>query len=224
MNTDDSFKNTIIFMEVDVMDIKNASDIVLSLVTKNFEVLFSKNDFSISMDATGPSINVEVVIYKEASVKLEIDPTNLKPIAFTMYAGLDSLQTYDMSQLLSDMSATTKAILNTMRDIYMKSTKKEYVIFANDEYAITTAFTDIGFTDKKGNRRLLLHRGKKFSYITFDPQDNAITAEITLDKLQEFMMSISKGMSIDTYQDIGVVYFVNWLYYQDEDDENNDVE
>ena len=201
------------------MTIRNSADVVLSLVTKNFEVLFGKGDFSISIDSTGPSINVEVVIYKEASVKFEIDPEDLKPIAFNMYAGLDALQTYDMNQLLSDMTTTTNAVLNTLRNIYMKMTKKEYVVFATEDYAITTAFTDIGFTDKKGNRSLLLHRGKKYSLITFDNQGNAITAEVVVDKLFDIITDMSKNTTIDTYQDNGIVYFVNWMYYENEDDE-----
>jgi hypothetical protein len=204
--------------------IKNASDIVLNLIKRNFEVLFSKNDFSINMDATGPAINAEVIIYKEASVKFEIDPGDLKPVAFSMYAGLASLDDQDMTQLLSDMTRTSNAVLNTLRCISIRGAKKEYVVFSTDEYVITTAFTDIGFTDKKGNRSLLVHRGKKFSYITFDSQGNAITSEVPNDKLCDFIVSVSKGTVIDTYQDIGIIYFVNWLNYQDEEDENNDIE
>ena len=98
------------------------------------------------------------------------------------------------------------------------------MIFSTDEYIITTAFTDIGLTDSKGNRSLLLHRGKKFSSVTFDRQGNANTEEIPVDKLAEFMTAAAKGMTIDTYQDIGIIYFVNWMNYQDEDDENNDIE
>jgi hypothetical protein len=206
------------------MNIKNASDIVLHLIERNFEVLFSTNDFSIKMDATGPAINAEVVIFKEANVEFEISPNDLKPIAFNMYAGLSNLDDKDMTQLLSDMTTTSNAILNTLRNISMKSAKKEYVVFATDEYVITTAFTDIGFTDKKGNRSLLLHRGKKFSFVTFDNQGNAITSEVPVDKLADFMATASKGMTIDTYQDTGIIYFVNWMNYQDEDDENNDIE
>ena len=205
------------------MSTKLVDDIIMSVISRNFEVLFSKGDFNISFDATGPSINVEVVIYKEASVKFEVS-TTMKPIAVTAYAGLDALDAYDMKRFWSDMSATTNAILDTFRAISAGIAKKEYVVFATEEYAITTKFTDIGFTDSKGNRSLLLHRGKKFSYITFDKQGNAITEEIALDKLTEFVEMTSVGKTIDTYQDNGVIYFVNWLNYQDEEDENNDIE
>lgn len=206
------------------MNIKNASDMVLNLIERNFEVLFSKNDFVINIDETGPSINVEVVIYKEASVRFEISPTDMKPIAFNMYAGLVSLDEYDMTRMLSDMTCTSNAILNTLRTISTKTANKEYIIFSNDEYMITTSFTDIGLTDKKGNRTLLLHREKKFSYVTFDKQGNAVTSEVTIDKLSDFMIAATKGMKIDTYQDNGIIYFVNWLYYQDEEDEDNDID
>ena len=205
------------------MYIKNASDLVLSLINRNFEVLFSKNDFSVSIDATGTNINVEVIINKEASVRFEIG-SDLKPIAFSMYAGFAALDDYDMKMLISNMTTTSNAVIGTLKTIADKETKKEYVIFSTDEYIITTAFTDIGLTDSKGNRSLLLHRGKKFSSVTFDRQGNANTEEIPVDKLAEFMTAAAKGMTIDTYQDIGIIYFVNWMNYQDEDDENNDIE
>ena len=205
------------------MYVKNASDLVLALINRNFEVLFSKNDFSVSIDATGTNINVEVIINREAAVKFEIG-SDLKPIAFSMYAGFATLDDYDMKMLISNMTATSNAVIGTLKTIADKEAKKEYVIFSTDEYIITTAFTDIGLTDSKGNRSLLLHRGKKFSSVTFDRQGNANTEEIPVEKLADFMTVASKGMTIDTYQDIGIVYYVNWLNYQDEDDENNDVE
>lgn len=205
------------------MYIKNTSDLVLSLINRNFEVLFGKSDFNVSIDATGTNINVEVIINKEASVKFEIG-SDLKPIAFNMYAGFAALDDYDMKMLISNMTTTSNAVIGTLKTIANKEAKKEYVIFSTDEYIITTAFTDIGLTDSKGNRSLLLHRGKKFSSVTFDRQGNANTEEISVEKLAEFMTAASKGMTIDTYQDIGIIYFVNWMNYQDEDDENNDIE
>lgn len=205
------------------MYIKNTSDLVLSLINRNFEVLFGKSDFNVSIDATGTNINVEVIINKESSVKFEIG-SDLKPIAFNMYAGFAALDDYDMKMLISNMTTTSNAVIGTLKTIANKEAKKEYVIFSTDEYIITTAFTDIGLTDSKGNRSLLLHRGKKFSSVTFDRQGNANTEEISVEKLAEFMTAASKGMTIDTYQDIGIIYFVNWMNYQDEDDENNDIE
>jgi hypothetical protein len=205
------------------MYIKNTSDLVLSLINRNFEVLFGKSDFNVSIDATNVNINVEVIINKEASVKFEISP-DFKPIAFSLYAGFTSLDDYDMKRLITDMTATSNAVIEILKTISDKEAKKENVIFSTDEYIITTAFTDIGLTDSKGNRTLLLHRGKKFSYITFDKQGNAVTSEVPVDKLSDFMATASKGMTIDTYQDIGIIYFVNWMNYQDEDDENNDIE
>lgn len=205
------------------MYIKNTSDLVLSLINRNFEVLFGKSDFNVSIDATNVNINVEVIINKEASVKFEISP-DLKPIAFSLYAGFASLDDYDMKRLITDMTTTSNAVIDILKTISDKEAKKENVIFSTDEYIITTAFTDIGLTDSKGNRTLLLHRGKKFSYITFDKQGNAVTSEVPADKLSDFIATASKGMTIDTYQDIGIIYFVNWMNYQDEDDENNDIE
>ena len=205
------------------MYIKNTSDLVLSLINRNFEVLFGKSDFNVSIDATNVNINVEVIINKEASVKFEISP-DLKPIAFSLYAGFASLDDYDMKRLITDMTTTSNAVIDILKTVSDKETKKENVIFSTDEYIITTAFADIGLTDSKGNRTLLLHRGKKFSYITFDKQGNAVTSEVPVDKLSDFIATASKGMKIDTYQDIGIIYFVNWMNYQDEDDENNDIE
>lgn len=205
------------------MYIKNASDLVLSLINRNFEVLFGKSDFNVSIDATNVNINVEVIINKEASVKFEISP-DLKPIAFSMYAGFTALDDYDMKRLISDMAATSNAVIGILKTIADKEAKKEYIVFTTDEYVITTAFTDIGFTDSKGNRSLLLHRGKKFSSVTFDRQGNANTSEVPIEKLSEFIITASKGTKIDTYQDIGIVYYVNWMNYQDDEDEDNDVE
>jgi hypothetical protein len=205
------------------MYIKNTSDLVLSLINRNFEVLFGKSDFNVSIDATNVNINVEVIINKEASVKFEISP-DFKPIAFSLYAGFTSLDDYDMKRLITDMTTTSNAVIDILKTISDKESKKENVIFSTDEYIITTAFTDIGLTDSKGNRTLLLHRGKKFSYITFDKQGNAVTSEVPVDKLSDFMTTASKGMTIDTYQDTGIIFFVNWMNYQDEDDENNDIE
>lgn len=205
------------------MYIKNTSDLVLSLINRNFEVLFGKSDFNVSIDATNVNINVEVIINKEASVKFEISP-DFKPIAFSLYVGFTSLDDYDMKRLITDMTTTSNAVIDILKTISDKESKKENVIFSTDEYIITTTFTDIGLTDSKGNRTLLLHRGKKFSYITFDKQGNAITSEVPVDKLSDFMATASKGMTIDTYQDTGIIYFVNWMNYQDEDDENNDIE
>ena len=205
------------------MYIKNTSDLVLSLINRNFEVLFGKSDFNVSIDATNVNINVEVIINKEASVKFEIS-TDLKPIAFSLYAGFTSLDDYDMKRLITDMTTTSNAVIDILKTVSDKESKKENVIFSTDEYIITTTFTDIGLTDSKGNRTLLLHRGKKFSYITFDKQGNAVTSEVPVDKLSDFMATASKGMTIDTYQDAGIIYFVNWMNYQDEDDENNDIE
>ena len=205
------------------MYIKNVSDLVLALINRNFEVLFGKEEFNVSIDATGTNINVEVIIHKEASVKFEIG-ADLKPIAFNMYAGFANLDDYDLTRLICDMTTTSNAIINTMKNIVSKEEKKEYIIFSTDEFIITTKFTDIGLTDTKGNRSLLLHRGKKFSYVTFDRQGNAITEEVPADKLVDFMETTTKGMELDTYQDNGIVYYVDWIYYIDEDDENNDVD
>ena len=201
------------------MFIRNVMGIAHKIIVKNFEVLFSKSDASLDMNSTAPFIDIGLRIQNDAFVRFNIDPDNLKPLSFSIYVGLSNIGE-DATQLISDMTRTSNAIIDTLRDISSHVVdKKELIIFSTDEYAITTAFTDIGFTDKDGKRSLLLHHGNKYSFITFDENGNAETKEVPVDELHTVIMDAAKDSTIDTYQDAGILYYVNWEHYRVEDDE-----
>ena len=195
-----------------------------NLIKRNFEVLFSKDDFVVNftpLEIDDIFVSFEVVIFKHASIKFEIK-FDFSVNAINLFTGFQDGIEY---QQLEDITRTINAIVKTLNILHNNEYNGKPPIFFNNEYVITTDFTDIGFIKKTGERILLVHRNKYYSVIEFDESGAPITR--TLDSEMDVYRWISaKGRThtIDIYNNDGVVFYVNYLYYQDDEDEVTDNE